>query len=165
MKTVYLAIGGVFIAGGIGLAVYANHHKPTPEPVVECYAVFKEGMGGWPSDQANVIAAAYDGVPATDIQLSLARERGAEWCSPAWTATAIFGTPSFLAQWPLQDKIPEGCTIPEGNGEVNTVNTVEPVDNLAGVTVYGVKPREALPGYVILPFNKTKDIWSYANLL
>ena len=131
MKTVYFVAGVAFVIGGAGLLMHAVDRNRSSakgsETKKEVYAVYRGNKGGgWPSDQANVVASAYGGVVATDIQLELAATTGmAKWGSPAWVAVATFGTPVYAAVIP-------------GSAQANVGE--------AGVTVYGIKPKNPMIG-------------------
>lgn len=100
-------------------------------------------------EQAPSVAKAVGGVVATNAQLQEAHGKLADWCASGFTADAIGGS------WPTNTSLATGC----GDGKPGIMHWT-PASGLAGVNVYGVKPKQdkVIPGYKIYPFNASK--WS-----
>lgn len=128
------AAGAAVLGAGLGyLSILRNTTLEIGDSrAKQCYAVFKEG--GWPADQANLVAASYGGYAANDMQLQQCASSSSSWDLPAWTATPIFSTRPFFTPMRIKD---------------GRVEAFPATVQSAGVAIYGPRPDHPFPGHLM----------------
>jgi hypothetical protein len=137
MKNTALVVGGgVLVAVGLGLVVYAvvSKNKKEKEKKKEVYAVQDaSGIGAFDWNAAQQISKIYDAPIATASQMQDAWKAGADWCASSWIIGQD-GKPAVAT--PVQDDISAAC----GRPVSPNIFPVDQLDRKYYVALYGVKP-------------------------
>ena len=113
--------------------------QPSKPPEVFAVSTYNYNF----SDAATKCLSYNNSVVATTAQLTLAQQKGADWCSSGWVSD------SNNAMYPSTTNLVTGC----GNGSPGIKQWLS-IPSKAGINCYGVKPPEGTSG--ILPFNQSR---------